>query len=155
VSGVTTGAGVVLDAVDAVGVGRQACTPGSPCSAMAQPSRNSVARPPRPPLRTVTVVSPPDRITQGAAKGWPRRATARASAACTLPTSRLSPSISSLRMWAPGQRRARAAAAASRLAAAWRSGATAWPAKRGSPGLGVSKAPLSSPASAAAGSSMP
>ena len=48
----------------------------------------------------VTVVSPPERMTQGFVKGSPRSATDRASAACTLPTSRDSPSISSLRMWA-------------------------------------------------------
>ena len=49
-------------------------------------------------LLTVTVVSPPLKITQGFANGVPACATERASAACTLPTSRDSPSISSLRM---------------------------------------------------------
>ena len=73
---------------------------------------------------TVTVVSPPDRITHGCANGAPRRATARASAACTLPTSRDSPSISSLRMCGLDAGRARHARPPLRgFAAASRSGA--------------------------------
>ena len=118
-----------------------------PCSACARPRQNSPARPPRPRgvpsgcLRTVTVVSPPERMTQGRAKGVPRRATARASAACTLPTSRDSPSISSLRMCAstPATRAAAAAASSDCCGVAIR--CTCWPAKTGSPGLGVSSAP--------------
>src|SRR6478752_5303370 len=54
-----------------------------PISAAAKPRQNSPARPPRPlgapgaRGRIVTVVSPPDRITQGLAKDAPRGATAR------------------------------------------------------------------------------
>ena len=116
----------------------------------------AVARPPRPPLDlTVTVVSPPDRITQGRANGVPRRATARASAACTLPTSRDSPSISSLRMCACTPAASATAAAASRLCCGVAIMCTAWPSKRGSPGLGLSSAPLCRPARAASGMAMP
>ena len=105
---------------------------------MAQPSRNSVPRPPRPdaPGRTVTVVSPPDSTTHGRANGWPRRAICRASAAWTLPTSRDSPSISSPRMCAsmPAARAAAAAASSDRCGVAMM--CTSLPAKAGVAGLG-------------------
>jgi len=49
--------------------------PSVPSSASARPNRNSVLRPPLPPSpRTVTVVSPPERMTAGAATGSPERA---------------------------------------------------------------------------------
>jgi hypothetical protein len=136
-------------------------TPGSACSAIAQPIRNSVARPPRPgaapsrDARTVTVVSPPDRMTHGLRNGSPRRATARAMAAWTRPTTCDSPSISSLRMCAssPASRATRAAASSDCCGVAIM--CTSWPSKRRSPGFGVSNAPLSSPSRAAFGTSMP
>ena len=86
---------------------------GSPCKAMAQPSRNSVPRPPRPdaPGRTVTVVSPPDEHHAGPGERLAAPGDLPASAAWTLPTSRDSPSISSPRMCA-SMPAARAAAAA-------------------------------------------
>jgi hypothetical protein len=43
----------------------------APARATARASRNSTLRPPRPLPRTVTVVSPPESRTQGAASGWP------------------------------------------------------------------------------------
>jgi len=53
---------------------------------------------PRPLPRTVTVVSPPERMAQGGDAGWPLRAQCRAMAALTRATSRASPSMLSLRM---------------------------------------------------------
>ena len=99
--------------------------------------------------------TPPDRMTTGLRQGCPCRATARAIAACTWPTTRDSPSISSDSSTASTPALRASAAAASRLAQGVASMRTSWPAKQASPGLGVSNAPLSRPARAAAGSSMP
>ena len=130
-------------------------TPGWPCSASAQPSRNSVALPPRPPFcLTVTVVSPPDKSTHGFLNGAPRCATCRASAACTWPTTRDSPSISSLRMYASMPACRASAAAASRLICGVAIICSVFCAQRASPGLGVSYVPLSRPARAAVGSAI-
>ena len=111
VSGVTKAPALALDAVDAVGVGGEHPDVGLALQRRARSRAGTrSARPPRPPLCfTVTVVSPPESTTHGRANGWPRRATWRASAACTLPTSRDSPSISSPRMCAsmPGRARQR------------------------------------------------
>ena len=114
-----------------------------PISAAAKPRQNSPARPPRPlgapgaRGRIVTVVSPPDRITQGLAKDAPRWATARASAPCTLPTSRDSPSISSERMWASMPAARAAVAAASSDCCGVAITCVAWPRNTPSPGWGV------------------
>ena len=67
---------------------------------IAKASRNSLLRPPLPLARSVTVVSPPDRISTGFWNGRSRIATSRAIAACTPPTSRASPSIESDRITA-------------------------------------------------------
>ena len=103
------GAGVALDAVDAVGVGRQRPDFGSPCSARrSRAGTRWRGRRGRPSLHGHRRLAAREHDA-GPANGWPRRATWRASAACTLPTSRDSPSISSPRMCAsmPAARAAR------------------------------------------------
>ena len=130
---------------------------GSFASAAAKPSRNSALRPPRPPPRTVTVVSPPDSSTAGSdtmslpTRNWPVR-NCSAIAACTAATSRASPSIRSLSTIGVTPRaRAVSAAAPSAccgLAISWK---RAWP-KTGLSGFGVSSAAAARWASTASGS---
>ena len=78
----------------------------------------------------------------------------RASAPCTLPASRDSPSISSERMWAsmPAARAAVAAASSDCCGVAIR--CVAWPRNTPSPGWGGSSSPLSSRARTAGGTSI-
>ena len=96
----TMRAGIVLAAVDAVGVAGEREDAGQRRRARAaRPSRNSALRPPRPLPRTVTVVSPPESSTAGGRQPAGRGArTERAMPAMTRPTSRASPSIASPRI---------------------------------------------------------
>ncbi len=100
-------------------------------------------RPPRPPPRTVTVVSPPDSSTAG---GDTRRApmrnrpalTCNAIAACTAATSRASPSIRSLSTIGVMPRARAASAAAASACCGLAISSKRVRAKIGSPGFGVS-----------------
>ena len=73
----------------------KAVRPPAPSNAMASDSANSLLRPPRPLCFSVTVVSPPESMTIGAAKGTPLSRACWARAAWTRATSRASPSIRS------------------------------------------------------------
>ena len=136
-----------------------AAMPGWPSSATASASRNSALRPPRPPPRTVTVVSPPERSTQGGSPidptSPPKRATWRAIPACTCATSRASPSIESPRITGatPAARATSAAARSASCAVA--SMITSLRANRGSPGFGVSSFAARRCSITACGSSIP
>ena len=97
-------------------------------------------RPPLPSPRTVTVVSPPDRRTAGAAAGRPWLATECAMPAITLPTSRASPSSASPSSTGVTPSACASLAAASRLSCGAAISRVSARARRGSPGLGVSAA---------------
>ncbi len=106
------------------------------------PSRYSVLGPPLPRPEIVTVSSPPERITAGLF-WFGSAAILRASAACSAPTrraspSRLSPSTIGSR---PSSRALAAAAASASLGVATRRYSAR--ARRGSPGFGVSSAAAS------------
>src|SRR3954452_7336526 len=113
-------------------------TPGRPSNSTASDSRNSTLRPPRPPPRTVTVVSPPEISTHGGRAGCPRSAACRAIPAMTLPTSRASPSIASPRMSGVTPAVLATSAAASSDICGVAIITVSARARRGSPGFGVS-----------------
>ena len=111
-------------------------------------------RPPRPDPRTVTVVSPPESRTQGGGAGWPWRRTWSAMPASTLATSRASPSSASPRIMGAMPAARALAAAASSDACGRATMMVSAPARRGSPGLGVSSRASCRCFATAAGGSM-
>ena len=147
-------AGVVLDAVDAVGVGGEHVHVGLALQRDARSRAGTRWRGRRGPplLFTVTVVSPPDSTTQGLANGWPRRAIcARERRVHLADLARLAFDLVAEDVRGDAGARAASAAAASSDCCGVAIMCTTWPAKTGSPGLGVSNAPLSRPARAAGG----